>query len=263
MAHQQEYHPQAQEQLPQGPVFHEELDNQFEGSMPDIKPPSLVSPISGVRMETYSTNNVKRQGNGEHASTQGPEHVTPVVYYHQFSTNTIPYGNQLPPAPATTTAVTQIKPGPLPPQAQFINMQGPLLPPASGNAPSLRMIYTQGPSMIPAPGSATPSTATTANSSLPSAPPITPEDAEISPDGTGLVPRLPPIMQVEKAQVTTTATQAASASRRRNEAHFVCPVPGCGSTFTRRFNLRGGSAGFDTHVEAWIRILTVKNMCAH
>ncbi|KAH0827395.1 hypothetical protein J3R83DRAFT_4049 [Lanmaoa asiatica] len=53
------------------------------------------------------------------------------------------------------------------------------------------------------------------------------------------VPRLPPILQVEKKQVTTSATQAASASRRRNEAHFICPVPGCGSTFTRRFNLRG------------------------
>ncbi|KAF6761259.1 hypothetical protein DFP72DRAFT_35787 [Ephemerocybe angulata] len=51
--------------------------------------------------------------------------------------------------------------------------------------------------------------------------------------------RLPPILQVEKQQVTTSATQLASASRRRNEAHFVCPVPGCGSTFTRRFNLRG------------------------
>jgi hypothetical protein len=55
----------------------------------------------------------------------------------------------------------------------------------------------------------------------------------------GGVPRLPPILQVEKQQVTTSATQAASASRRRNEANFVCPVPGCGSTFTRRFNLRG------------------------
>ncbi|KAF9049972.1 hypothetical protein BJ165DRAFT_1414033 [Panaeolus papilionaceus] len=43
------------------------------------------------------------------------------------------------------------------------------------------------------------------------------------------VPRLPPILQVEKQQVTTSATQIASASRRRNEAHFVCPVPGCGS----------------------------------
>ncbi|KAM6502031.1 hypothetical protein JOM56_002008 [Amanita muscaria] len=53
------------------------------------------------------------------------------------------------------------------------------------------------------------------------------------------VPRLPPILQVEKLQVTTSATQVASASRRRNEAHFSCPVPGCGSTFTRRFNLRG------------------------
>ncbi|KAK0241794.1 hypothetical protein EDD85DRAFT_948855 [Armillaria nabsnona] len=53
------------------------------------------------------------------------------------------------------------------------------------------------------------------------------------------VPRLPPILQVEKQQVTTSATQLASANRRRNEAHFQCPVPGCGSTFTRRFNLRG------------------------
>jgi transcription factor CRZ1 len=58
------------------------------------------------------------------------------------------------------------------------------------------------------------------------------------------VPRLPPILQVEKQQVTTSATQLASASRRRNEAHFVCPVPGCGSTFTRRFNLRGPSTLF-------------------
>ncbi|KAI0949350.1 hypothetical protein AcW1_008988 [Taiwanofungus camphoratus] len=57
--------------------------------------------------------------------------------------------------------------------------------------------------------------------------------------GPSVMPRLPPILQVEKQQVTTSATQAASASRRRNEAHFVCPVPGCGSTFTRRFNLRG------------------------
>jgi hypothetical protein len=54
-------------------------------------------------------------------------------------------------------------------------------------------------------------------------------------------PRLPPILQVEKQLVTTTATQAASASRRRNDALFKCPVPGCGSTFTRRFNLRGTS----------------------
>ncbi|KAJ7859732.1 hypothetical protein B0H13DRAFT_2356025 [Mycena leptocephala] len=74
-----------------------------------------------------------------------------------------------------------------------------------------------------------------------------PTAAEFLPGGPGVnhypssngVPRLPPILQVEKQQVTTSATQLASASRRRNEAHFVCPVPGCGSTFTRRFNLRG------------------------
>ena len=63
--------------------------------------------------------------------------------------------------------------------------------------------------------------------------------------------RLPPIMQVEKQHVTTTATQAASASRRRNDALFKCPVPGCGSTFTRRFNLRGRpflSTGLEEHL---------------
>lgn len=53
------------------------------------------------------------------------------------------------------------------------------------------------------------------------------------------VTRLPPIQQVERHQVTTSATQTASANRRRNEANFHCPVPGCGSTFTRRFNLKG------------------------
>ena len=74
-----------------------------------------------------------------------------------------------------------------------------------------------------------------------------PPDASVfNPDGhygaSSAIPRLPPILQVEKQQVTTSATQAASASRRRNEAHFLCPVPGCGSTFTRRFNLRGLSS---------------------
>jgi hypothetical protein len=65
-----------------------------------------------------------------------------------------------------------------------------------------------------------------------------------SPSGSGAAAndgnvRLPPILQVEKQHVTTKATQNASAGRRKNEAHFVCPVPECGSTFTRRFNLRG------------------------
>ncbi|XP_006460810.1 hypothetical protein AGABI2DRAFT_192406 [Agaricus bisporus var. bisporus H97] len=82
---------------------------------------------------------------------------------------------------------------------------------------------------------------------LPPPPPPPPVDGSEPQSGAGAnhypssqgVPRLPPILQVEKQQVTTSATQLASASRRRNEAHFVCPVPGCGSTFTRRFNLRG------------------------
>ena len=54
------------------------------------------------------------------------------------------------------------------------------------------------------------------------------------------VTRLPPILGVEKPQVTTSesATQMASASRCRNDAHFQCPIPDCGSTFTRQFNLR-------------------------
>lgn len=39
--------------------------------------------------------------------------------------------------------------------------------------------------------------------------------------------------------VTTSAAQAASASRRKAEALFTCPFPDCGSTFTRQYNLRG------------------------
>ena len=39
--------------------------------------------------------------------------------------------------------------------------------------------------------------------------------------------------------VTTSAAQAASVSRRKAEAQFVCPFPDCSSTFTRQYNLRG------------------------
>lgn len=44
---------------------------------------------------------------------------------------------------------------------------------------------------------------------------------------------------VPRQNVTTHATADASQRRRRTEATFVCPVPGCGSTFTRHFNLKG------------------------
>ena len=46
---------------------------------------------------------------------------------------------------------------------------------------------------------------------------------------------------VSKPNVTTTATAEASERRRKTDANFVCPVPGCGSTFTRHFNLKGTS----------------------
>ncbi|KAJ6545045.1 hypothetical protein DFH09DRAFT_1367659 [Mycena vulgaris] len=52
-------------------------------------------------------------------------------------------------------------------------------------------------------------------------------------DGSGA-----PIV-VSKQNVTTVRTSKASHNRRKQEATFVCPVPGCGSTFTRSFNLKG------------------------
>ena len=44
---------------------------------------------------------------------------------------------------------------------------------------------------------------------------------------------------VSKPNVTTGRTANASHKRRKQEATFVCPIPGCGSTFTRSFNLKG------------------------
>jgi hypothetical protein len=48
-----------------------------------------------------------------------------------------------------------------------------------------------------------------------------------------------PAAVVSRPNVTTTATADASMKRRINDAKFQCPVPGCGSTFTRHFNLKG------------------------
>ncbi|OCF42914.1 hypothetical protein I317_03265 [Kwoniella heveanensis CBS 569] len=45
--------------------------------------------------------------------------------------------------------------------------------------------------------------------------------------------------RVAKMKVTSVATEMASTSRRTNSGVFKCPVPGCGSTFTRHFNLKG------------------------
>ncbi|KAJ7707107.1 hypothetical protein B0H14DRAFT_3525842 [Mycena olivaceomarginata] len=44
---------------------------------------------------------------------------------------------------------------------------------------------------------------------------------------------------VSKQNVTTLRTSKASHNRRKQEAMFVCPVPNCGSTFTRSLNLKG------------------------
>ncbi|KAL4062872.1 hypothetical protein V8B97DRAFT_1947834 [Scleroderma yunnanense] len=44
---------------------------------------------------------------------------------------------------------------------------------------------------------------------------------------------------VTKQTVTSERTAGASHRRRKQEANFLCPVPGCGSTFTRSFNLKG------------------------
>ncbi|SJL09919.1 uncharacterized protein ARMOST_13300 [Armillaria ostoyae] len=44
---------------------------------------------------------------------------------------------------------------------------------------------------------------------------------------------------VSKQNVTTGRTAKASHNRRKQDATFMCPVPGCGSTFTRSFNLKG------------------------
>ncbi|OCH88564.1 hypothetical protein OBBRIDRAFT_734177 [Obba rivulosa] len=46
-------------------------------------------------------------------------------------------------------------------------------------------------------------------------------------------------LNVAKVNVTTPSTADASQKRRKQPANFACPVPGCGSTFTRHFNLKG------------------------
>jgi len=60
--------------------------------------------------------------------------------------------------------------------------------------------------------------------------------------GAPLPARMEPgssVVAVSKPNVTTGRTANASRIRRKQEANFMCPVPGCGSTFTRSFNLKG------------------------
>jgi hypothetical protein len=44
---------------------------------------------------------------------------------------------------------------------------------------------------------------------------------------------------VSKQHVTSAQVASASERRRRHKAPYVCPIAECGTTFTRRFNLRG------------------------
>jgi hypothetical protein len=59
------------------------------------------------------------------------------------------------------------------------------------------------------------------------------------PMGVTVVQRMEQPAVVSKPNVTTGRTANASRIRRKQEANFMCPVPGCGSTFTRSFNLKG------------------------
>ncbi|KAH7341791.1 hypothetical protein B0J17DRAFT_567200 [Rhizoctonia solani] len=59
------------------------------------------------------------------------------------------------------------------------------------------------------------------------------------PDDSGSYGGITLTKPVERVHVTTPATREASSNRRTAQANFKCPVPGCGSTFTRHFNLRG------------------------
>ena len=52
-------------------------------------------------------------------------------------------------------------------------------------------------------------------------------------------PNINAAVTVSKQTVTSERTAGASHRRRKQDANFLCPVPGCGSTFTRSFNLKG------------------------
>lgn len=58
-------------------------------------------------------------------------------------------------------------------------------------------------------------------------------------ESRGTLTAAEPPVNVSKPNVTTGRTANASHKRRKQEATFMCPVPGCGSTFTRSFNLKG------------------------
>jgi hypothetical protein len=65
---------------------------------------------------------------------------------------------------------------------------------------------------------------------------------------------------VSKPNVTTGRTANASRIRRKQEANFMCPVPGCGSTFTRSFNLKGNVLrSIDVSLVAYWRLRSLRS----
>ncbi|KAI6000709.1 hypothetical protein EDD15DRAFT_2527583 [Pisolithus albus] len=143
-------------------------------------------------------------GSGPNDPTEQHAHYPPGHAYRRSHSNSpfrhtshpapypvpAPAQSQLPPLPAPTPTATGGQPSLLPPPPP------PDLKQEAYYAPSAAELYTQA---------------------------IASSAALSDPQGhfANGVTRLPPILQVEKKQVTTSATQAASASRRRNEAHFV------------------------------------------
>ena len=59
-------------------------------------------------------------------------------------------------------------------------------------------------------------------------------------------------LNVTKQTVTSERTAGASHRRRKQDANFTCPVPGCGSTFTRSFNLKGNSRSYRRHHDTYV-----------
>ncbi|KAL0059508.1 Homeobox protein tos8 [Marasmius tenuissimus] len=82
--------------------------------------------------------------------------------------------------------------------------------------------------------------------SLPSQPSSNPHPPHA--DGASMSPSLPLVtpLSVTKLTVTTGRSAKASHNRRKQEAIFRCPVPGCGSIFTRSFNLKAVTTAFQS-----------------
>ena len=211
-------------------------------SSPLTPPPSTDPPI--VSQQEGNTNNARILAHGLKLDMSPTAHVPPRPYptfgglapassHYPFNApplhippinSHLSQSSQLPPLPPLRSPHHHAANPPYP-ASRRDGKRSPTDPEAY-YSPSPASIYSHAQTL---PSSSPPPLSAVSTVSSPTASPATP----------GGVCRLPPIFQVERQQVTTSATQAASASRRRNEANFLCPVPGCGSTFTRRFNLRG------------------------